>query len=122
MMTDNGTPHEGEMRAQEGIERAYAHAQEEWLAWAQAAVLACADTLAYFTSDDVQRLIPEGVTTREPRALGGVMRRAKARGLIYPTADFALSDRPVCHRNPKRVWGSWRNRLTYIARAGDPVG
>lgn len=60
-----------------------------------------------FTTDAVHYLLardhPE-VETHEPRALGAIMRRAVANGLIEPTEQHVLSKRPECHRRPIRVW------------------
>jgi hypothetical protein len=57
-----------------------------------------------FTSDDVWPRIPEDVRPPEPRALGAVMVQAQRLGIVRPTKDFRVSNRPQCHANPKRIW------------------
>lgn len=53
-----------------------------------------------------QELLTAPAWTHEPRAMGAAMRRAERAGWCKPTDDWWLSKRPVCHRNPKRVWRS----------------
>lgn len=40
----------------------------------------------------------------EPRAWGAVMHGLAAEGAIAATPGYRCSNRPVCHRRPKRVW------------------
>jgi hypothetical protein len=56
-----------------------------------------------FTTDRVWDYIE---APAEPRALGGVMRRAVAAGWIRQTDQFEKSMRGERHRAPMRVWQS----------------
>lgn len=66
----------------------------------------------YFTTDDVWRVLGQPL---ESRAMGAVMQRAARAGVCARTNMTKDSDRPVCHRNTKRVWRS----LLRDARARD---
>jgi hypothetical protein len=85
----------------EAVDRVERNADDGWNARALETVRRIpSGTL--FTSDD---LWGDGLDEpREPRALGAVMRAAQRGGLAVPTDSYRPSDRPVCHRNPKRVW------------------
>lgn len=93
------------------IAEAEAHADERWFAQALAVVRVLALRGEPFTTDDVwARLERMETSTHEPRAMGAVMRRAKAAGLCRPTDDYRPSVRPEHHRGPVRVWVSARSR------------
>ena len=85
----------------DAMRRAEAGASEEWKAEAREAILILAGEIGEFTTDDVWELIEK---PREPRALGPVMTRLANEGVIERTNVHRASNRPVCHRNPKRVW------------------
>lgn len=98
---------EGERRRDEAIARVARHAADPWQAAAYDAIHWCAVTMEDFTTDDVwERLHRQGITgPHEPRALGAVMRRAVADGMIRAADKMPRpSQRPETHRNPKRVW------------------
>lgn len=96
--------HPGERGAREGVNRAARGAGPEWCEAAFSAIERCARTMPDFTTD---ALWLGGLEQpEEPRALGSIMRRAAAAGLIEKTDRVRKSDRPVCHRNPKAVWRS----------------
>jgi hypothetical protein len=86
------------------IERAEIGASEEWLAAAVAAVIRVARTRNTLTSDDCRDELAGD--TREPRAWGGVMKRAAKLGVIVRTDQFVTTARVACHRRPMRVWES----------------
>lgn len=82
-------------------------ANPEWKAAADKIVRKLAKSKRTFTTDDVwNRLDKTGLATREPRAMGAVMRRAKGAGLIRSTGTFQVSARPECHRRPITVWSA----------------
>lgn len=56
-----------------------------------------------FTTDDLWQRISSPV---ERRAMGAVITAARKKGWIETTDRFRESTRPVCHRNPKRIWRS----------------
>lgn len=89
--------------ADEAIVRVAENADPSWLAEAQAAVRLLAETRREFTTDDVWRLVP---TTREPRALGAVMRWAAGERLVENTHQTVPSTRVECHARPVTVWRS----------------
>jgi hypothetical protein len=85
----------------EAVDRVERHADPTWKVRALEAVRRVPSG-SLFTTDD---LWGDGLDEpREPRALGAVMRAAQRGGLAVPTDAYRPSDRPVCHRNPKRVW------------------
>ena len=90
------------------VKRVHDNADPLWLENALTAVRYCATTHREFTTDDVWAyLISIGQDKqREPRALGAVMRQAKTLGIIEVTDRTRVSERVVCHQNPKRVWRS----------------
>ena len=68
-----------------------------------------ASTREEFTADAVFYLLDaEGSVFREPKALGPIMRRAAAAGLIVKTDRTVDSVRVSNHRRPVRVWRSLR--------------
>lgn len=89
-----------------GIERAEVGASAEWLDTAYKALEELARKNGELTSDDVWFLLEQRqvVMPREHRAMGPVMRRAAQAGIIRPSSKFRLSNRPVNHRRPQRVW------------------
>lgn len=97
---------QGEGAREVGIAKALAHAEEEWVTAALAAVFAVAKQREHFTADHVWMYGDGLPPPREPRAMGSVMRIADKAGWISPTQDHWLSKRPSCHRRPLRVWES----------------
>lgn len=89
--------------ADAAIQQAEEHADGAWLVAAQAVVRHLAETRREFTTDDVWRSL---ASTREPRALGAVMRWAAAAGLVENTHQTVPSTRPECHARPVAVWRS----------------
>lgn len=89
----------------EAIDRAMRHASPEWVACAEAAVRNCAENFNEFSSDDVwSALATMHQTTHEPRALGGIMRRAVKSGICFRTDTYRPSVREQCHGRPVMVY------------------
>lgn len=84
------------------------HADPSWLVSARQAV----DNLAFLHDEFTTDLVWERLTLhdvpepREPRAMGAVMRKAAADGLIEATGDYRQSTREVNHNRPVMVWKS----------------
>ena len=102
-------PVAGEAAKEEAITRVEANAEPGWLAAAWEAlrdICAKHGQWARLTSDDVWiALSRSGVEApHEPRAMGAVMRRAVAEGLLIATPDFRPSDLARNHRRPVRVY------------------
>lgn len=59
-----------------------------------------------FTTDEVWLALEENpdVGTREPRAMGAVMRAAAQQGWVRATSHYRKSVRVECHARPLRVW------------------
>jgi len=59
-----------------------------------------------FTTDNIWQALEDAgvVAPREPRAVGGVLRRACVDGLIVASDRFVSSARVACHARPVRVW------------------
>lgn len=93
----------------QAIDEVEAHADDEWVACAFAAVRATAETLDEFTTDDcasyLARIYPEA-WTHEGRAWGAVMRRAVKNHWIVNTGRVKASTMVSNHRRPKTVWRS----------------
>ena len=88
-------------RAIDQVER---HADDEWMKLALQFVERVARAVPTFSPDDVWALgLP---TTREPRAFGAVMQKAKRAGFCEPTIGFVTSKREKVHATPIRVWRS----------------
>jgi len=90
----------------EAIERARDNAHQLWLQWAEYAAHLCAKTMDEFTSDDVWKGIPNGVTTHEGRAMGSVLARLARHGIITNTKRTRESVRVGCHNRPVTIWQS----------------
>ena len=66
-----------------------------------------------FIVDAVWEYMPPGApTSQDNRAMGPVMRRAKAKGWIEPTDRLRLTKQVKSHRQPRRVW---RSKLRVVA-------
>lgn len=90
----------------DGIARATRHASSVWLDAADRIVRALAHRGQPFTSDDAwAQLAALGYQEpQEPRALGGVLKRLAARGVIRKTGGWMESRRPQNHGRPVAVW------------------
>jgi hypothetical protein len=86
----------------ESIKKAGQHADPAWMQQALRAVHHVAGTRSRFTTDDVWALLDQ--TTHEHRAMGAVMRHARAAGWCTPTGEYQQSSRDVAHGRPVRVW------------------
>jgi len=96
---------EGHEAAVEGMSRAYRGATQDWKDRAAMALANVILSNTEFTTDKVwaaDTSLDDGVT--ENRAMGGVMCKAKAKGLITPTDRTQPSSRTVSHSRPLRVW------------------
>lgn len=99
----------GDQLRDEGIERSYRAADEEWKRLAALALRRVARFREKFTTDAIWAILDrEGVARpREPRAMAGVLMKAKAEGICVPTDDPRVnSTRPEHHSFPLRVWRS----------------
>ena len=87
------------------IARVDGAADPMWRAAAERVIRDLARSGSDFTTDDVwARLDLTGITTREPRALGAVLKDAGKRGYVRATDRFRNSTRVECHARPVRVW------------------
>lgn len=93
----------GRAAADAAIEQVEEHADGAWLDEARQVVRRLAETHREFTTDDVWRSLP---STREPRALGAVMRWAATERIAENTHQTVPSTRPECHARPVAVWRS----------------
>lgn len=57
-----------------------------------------------FTSDRLWWEVKHLPEPRNPKAMGGVMRAAKKKGIAVQTGEYIKSTRPACHRRPIPVW------------------
>jgi hypothetical protein len=95
---------EGTVLAYHGMDTALNAAD---LSWAQAAhkiVEVLALSGREWTSEDVWAALEGmGLATREPRALGGIIRDFSDRGVIR-RSGWVTASRPVAHSRPLAVW------------------
>ena len=92
------------------VNRSGDNANPLWKNEVRHAIAYCIRNLGEFTSDDVWAYLKNNgtATTAEPRALGSLIREAKADGLIVATGKYRQSNRPECHQNPKMIWQTVR--------------
>ena len=93
----------------EGIGRAEANAGQDWNDAMDMVVIEVAQRKPWFTSDDVVELADQkGIETpKEPRALGGVLRRAAIDRVCEKEPVPGVPTRRVSrHRAPLTVWRS----------------
>ena len=88
------------------LERVDAAADPLWKDVVSDAIWHLVLTAETWTSDDIYDLLPEGCVTKEPRAMGAVIRKFVTSGWIVSTGEYRESRRPEAHRNPKKVWRS----------------
>ena len=93
----------GEKNKEEAIERVDRHMDPEWRQKTMQAIWILAKEKPEFTTDDVWKFVP---STRENKAMGACMMRAKKQGLVQPTERHIPSERPDCNRRPVKVWKS----------------
>lgn len=96
----------GMCRKRAQMDRVDENAADDWKAEAAGAVYRAASTYEMFTTDEVWKYIPAGVSTHENRAMGPVMKRAVAAGLCSPTGNYRPSARPSCNARPVMVYAS----------------
>jgi len=61
----------------------------------------------FFIVDDVWREMgPDLSTSRDRRAMAGVLARGRRAGMIAPTDEFQASEQRQCHGNLRRIWRS----------------
>lgn len=94
----------GSQLREEAIKQVEENADALWVLQAESVVEFLAERRRYFTTDDVWDLLIE--SPREPRAMGAVMRRAQADGLITPTDKWQMTRRASSHSRPIRIWKS----------------
>lgn len=97
---------EGERQKAQGISKAARGIDPEWAETVGVVIAMVADRGEPFTTDQVWEALDvlSIAYPDESRAMGVVMRQAASDGVIVPTNDYRLSERPVCHRRPMRVW------------------
>ena len=87
-----------------GIDIVEEGAHEAWKMQAMEAIWKCAKANETVFVDDVWKIL--GVRTDEDRAMGAMMRKAKALKWIAPTKEFKQSASPKSHGNWRMVWES----------------
>jgi hypothetical protein len=95
-----------QLSLEDAVQRAEAHADDQWMEDARQALVVCARRGSEFTTDEVWSWLDwfSTATTHDPRAMGAVMRWAVQARLIEPTDRYTKSERPACHKRPVRVW------------------
>ena len=96
-------------RTAEAVEASWAAADAEWKAIALQTVYDLARRRRTFIAEEVSEVMATThphVRTREPRALGAVMRRAQADGIIEATGNYVTTRRSTRNASPVRVWRS----------------
>ena len=88
----------------EAIARVERNMEPDWAEIVDLAIKIVMSRQREFTTDDVWEELDGAVEPHEKRAMGAAMVRAARAGLIRATDRTRPSARPICHRNPKRVW------------------
>ena len=101
---------EMEHKTEKAINLAGAFANEKWYSEAESAVNLLIKKGEDFDSDEIWRLLSHfDVKTKEPRALGAIMRKyAKDNKII--NVGYRKSTRPECHRRPIAIWRPVRQK------------
>jgi hypothetical protein len=101
-----------QMSLEDALAEVEENADKKWKNAALAQIRYLCVSRDEFTADDVwDRLDMLPVATKEPRALGAIMRRAVKEGWMRSTEKFVKSRRVESHRRPIVTWQS-RLRLT----------
>lgn len=99
-----------EHKTERAINLAGAFADRDWYSEAEAAVNVLIKKGQDFDSDEIWRLLSHfDVSTKEPRALGAIMRGYARDGKII-NVGYRKSTRPECHRRPIAIWRPVRQR------------
>jgi len=107
MMGFKDDPMQGDMFKRDALERVEENASNSWKHAALDAVRRVALNYEELTTDDVFRIIPDHLTTHEPRAMGAIMTKAAKYGWIEVIEDkWRKSVQPQCHKRPMQVWRS----------------
>lgn len=85
------------------IEVAGLNADDGFMDAAFYAVVRVARRNRFFTTDDVWDALGDR-GTRENRAMGAVMRKARTENICSPTGNYRPSVRLVAHGRPVRIW------------------
>ena len=93
----------GQTLRDDAVKRAEDHAHDDWKQSAREGLDLLAATGQEFTSEDIRALIPADITTHEPRALGGIVKKSIADGQIV-SIGFRESSNPQAHCRPVRVF------------------
>jgi hypothetical protein len=97
---------EGRRRRDEAIDAVDQAADDRWKSDALEAVRQVCLTQRTFTTDDVWAHLGRKDPTRENRAMGPVMLRAKRTGLCEKTGRFVPTKQPTSHACYHAVWRS----------------
>ena len=90
---------------EDALEAVEAAADPRWIDTCEKFVRHLASLGGRFTTDDVWNLLDEtGLTTKEPRAMGAVIRKMAAARVIIGAGEYWVSQRPECHQRPVKVW------------------
>lgn len=106
---------DAEAQRNDAVRQADAHAEEEWKTEALEAIRRTCLRLPTFISDDIWN-IGELASTREDRALGPQLTRAKKLGYCVKTGEHRPSVRS--HLSAKPVWRSLIYRTPFVPRRG----
>ncbi len=94
----------GAALAQEGMDRALAHADPRWHGMARWVLEQFIAKGEVFSTDDLWAFLEElDVRTRENRAMGGIIRESARRGEIR-RVGWVTTARPVAHSRPVAQW------------------
>ena len=90
------------------LRKVEAHADPAWLDIATFGVKQLAVTQDVFTTDEVWEWLDRNTPLRphEPRAMGAVMKKVAAEGVIEASGLYQQSAREECHNRPVMIWRS----------------
>lgn len=90
------------------IKQAEENADTEWQKLAWQTLKTVAESRPEFTTDQLWAILDTypNIKTHEPRAMGGIMRRAIKHGWVQKTGRYVETNRPIAHKKPIAVWKS----------------
>lgn len=94
-----------QMTLEEALAYVESGADPRWIDTCTKIVRHLASLGGRFTTDDVWDLLEEtGLSTKEPRAMGAVVRKLSSDRVIVGAGEYWVSRRPECHQRPVKVW------------------
>ncbi len=96
----------GRVLKKRGMKKAYDAEAEYFKFTARNAITVLAAQKSELTSNDLWRMMPEGVCPKHPNSVGAIFRWAASAGIIESTGRIAPSEKITSHASLVLVWRS----------------